>query len=226
MDPQTWCKEPGSAATWEHSCKLCKCCVINISTCHCIFIKYVVNSITNKLMRVNTHKYKKQYITGLTSVLVLSFRCRAQFRHNQQHCCISRKCSRSQNYRKNVFPSGKIQVASLTSYDTETRRMKVNLWLTVRTLTLTKVMFFTVIVSGVRRLFEGQGRKEGHFSTRFGSHEGTLARVLAPKRAVYHVLTSQGGSLVCFANQDGTLARFFGSQEGTLAHVLALRRAL
>ena len=45
--------------------------------------------------------------------------------------------------------------------------------------------------------------------------KGTLARVLAPKRAVYHVLTSQGGSLLCFANQ-----------EGTLAHVLAPRRAL
>ena len=30
---------------------------------------------------------------------------------------------------------------------------------------------------------------------------------LPPKRAVYHVLTSQGGSLVCFANQEGTLAR-------------------
>ena len=52
-----------------------------------------------------------------------------------------------------------------------------------------------------------------------GEKKGTLARVLAPKRAVYHVLTSQGGSLVCFANQEGTLARFFGSQEGTLARV-------
>ena len=36
----------------------------------------------------------------------------------------------------------------------------------------------------------------------FGSKEGTLARVLAPKRALYHVLTSQGGNLVCFANKD------------------------
>ena len=61
--------------------------------------------------------------------------------------------------------------------------------------------------SGVHRLFEGQGRKEGHFSVRFGSQEGTLACVLAPKRAVYHVLNSQGGSLMCFANQEGTLAR-------------------
>ena len=49
-----------------------------------------------------------------------------------------------------------------------------------------------------------------------GKKKGTLARVLAPKRALYHVLTSQGGSLVCFANQEGTLACFFGSQEGTL----------
>ena len=56
----------------------------------------------------------------------------------------------------------------------------------------------------MHRLFKGRGEKKG-----------TLAYVLAPKRAVYHVLTSQGGSLVCFANQDGTLTCFFGSQEGT-----------
>ena len=61
----------------------------------------------------------------------------------------------------------------------------------------------------MHRLFEEQGRKEGHFSVRFGSQEGTLARIL----------TSQGGSLVCFANQEGTLACFFGSQEGILACV-------
>ena len=65
--------------------------------------------------------------------------------------------------------------------------------------------------SGVHRLFEGQGWKEGHFSMCFGPQEGTLALVFAPKRAVYCVLTSQGGSLVCFANKEGTLARFFGS---------------
>ena len=73
---------------------------------------------------------------------------------------------------------------------------------------------------------------------RFGSQEGTLACVLAPKRAVYHVLTSQWGRLVCFANHEGTLVRVlapnrafkpvfwlsrghfsvrFGFQEGTLA---------
>ena len=80
--------------------------------------------------------------------------------------------------------------------------------------------------SGMCRLFEGQGRKEEHFSACFGSYDGSLVHVLAPKRAVYHVLTSQGCSLVCFANQEGTLACFFGSQEGTLAHVLAPRRAL
>ena len=60
-------------------------------------------------------------------------------------------------------------------------------------------------------LFEGQGRKEGHFSARFDSKEGTLVHVLASKRAVYHVLTSQGGSFVCFVYQEGTLACFFGS---------------
>ena len=48
-----------------------------------------------------------------------------------------------------------------------------------------------------------------------GEKKGTVAHVLSLKRAVYHVLTSQGGSLVCFANQ-----------EGTLAHVLVPRRAL
>ena len=32
-----------------------------------------------------------------------------------------------------------------------------------------------------------------------GGKKGTLGCVLAPKRAIYHVLTSQGGSLVCFA---------------------------
>ena len=47
---------------------------------------------------------------------------------------------------------------------------------------------------------------------RFGSQEGTLARVLAPKRAVYHVLISQWGSLVCFANQEGTLLAFLASK--------------
>ena len=49
----------------------------------------------------------------------------------------------------------------------------------------------------------------------FGSQDGTLAHVLAPKMAVYHVLTSQGCSLVCFANQ-----------EATLEHVLAPKRTL
>ena len=54
--------------------------------------------------------------------------------------------------------------------------------------------------SGVHRLFEGRKEKV------------TLPCSLAPKRAVYHVLTSQGGSSVC-------LACFFGSQGGTLAHI-------
>ena len=80
--------------------------------------------------------------------------------------------------------------------------------------------------SGVHRRFEGQGQKEGHFSARFGSQEGPLAGILALKRALYHVLTSHGGSLVCFANQEGILACFFSFQEGTLARILALKRAL
>ena len=37
--------------------------------------------------------------------------------------------------------------------------------------------------SGVHRLFEGQGRKEGHFSVCFGSQEGSLSHVLALTRA-------------------------------------------
>ena len=56
----------------------------------------------------------------------------------------------------------------------------------------------------MHRLFEGQGRKEGHFSARFVSQEGSLS-----------CLTSQVDSLVCFNNQEGTLVR-----------VLAPRRAL
>ena len=84
--------------------------------------------------------------------------------------------------------------------------------------------------SGVHRLFEGQVQKEGHFSTRFGSQEGTLASVLAP----------QEGSLSCFEQPRGQFSVYcqprghfgtlfwlpgghfsarFGSQEGTLAHV-------
>ena len=99
-------------------------------------------------------------------------------------------------------------------------------WLVIW-ITLTISLRCNVLLgSGVHRLSEGQGRKEGHFSASFGSQEGTLMRVLAPKRAVYHVLTSQGGSLVCFANKEGSLTHFFGSKEGTLVHALAPRRAL
>ena len=45
--------------------------------------------------------------------------------------------------------------------------------------------------------------------------------VFALKRAVYHVLTCQGCSLVCFANQQGTLARVFqqlGQEGGDSPH--------
>ena len=48
---------------------------------------------------------------------------------------------------------------------------------------LDRLIWESLLTSGVHRLFEGQGRKEGHFSACFVSHEGTLARVLAPKRA-------------------------------------------
>ena len=43
---------------------------------------------------------------------------------------------------------------------------------------------------------------------RFGSQEGTLSCFSQPSN-----------SLVCFANQEGTLARIFGSQKGILAHM-------
>ena len=44
-------------------------------------------------------------------------------------------------------------------------------WLTLKWLEMS--------TSGVHRLFEGQGRKEGHFSMCFGFQEGTLAHVFA-----------------------------------------------
>ena len=80
--------------------------------------------------------------------------------------------------------------------------------------------------SGVHRLFEGQGQKGGHFSARFGSQEGTLARVFASKRAVYNFLTSQGGQFSVFFQLRGHFSARFDSQEGTLAHVLTPKRAL
>ena len=43
--------------------------------------------------------------------------------------------------------------------------------------------------SGVHRLFEGQGRKEGHFSACFGSQEGTLARFGAQEGSLACILT-------------------------------------
>ena len=91
--------------------------------------------------------------------------------------------------------------------------------------------------SGVHRLFEGQGRKEGHFSVCFGSHEGTLTRVLAPERALQCAFwLPRGHFSMCFGSHEGTLKRVllprghfsmrFGSQEGTLARVLAPKRAV
>ena len=59
--------------------------------------------------------------------------------------------------------------------------------------------------SGVRRLFERQGRKEGHFSMCFGSQEVSLS---------------------CFNQPRGQFSVLFGSHEGTLAHVLVPRRTL
>ena len=51
------------------------------------------------------------------------------------------------------------------------------------------------------------------------TEKGSLARVLAPKRTVYHVLTSQEGSLVSFANQEGTLVHILAPKR-TVYHVL------
>ena len=79
------------------------------------------------------------------------------------------------------------------------QKQRREIWLSV---------FLFIRVPTIRRkslvtpaLFQGQGWKEGHFSACFGSQEGTSVHALAPKRAVYHALTSHGGSLVCFANQ-------------------------
>ena len=47
-----------------------------------------------------------------------------------------------------------------------------------------------------------------------GEKKGTLVRVLASKMTVYHVYPAKG-AVKCFANQEGTFARFFGSQDGT-----------
>ena len=57
--------------------------------------------------------------------------------------------------------------------------------------------------SGMHRLFEGQGQKEGHFSAIFGSQEGTLAQVLAPR----------AGSWTCFNQPRGqfTVLGHFGT---------------
>ena len=41
-----------------------------------------------------------------------------------------------------------------------------------------------------------------------GEKKGTLVRVLAPKRALYHVLTSQESSLVCFNQPRGQFSVF------------------
>ena len=49
--------------------------------------------------------------------------------------------------------------------------------------------------SGVHRLFEGEGWKEGHFIVRFGSQEGTLA----------HIFATQEGSLSCFNQAKGAI---------------------
>ena len=78
------------------------------------------------------------------------------------------------------------------------------------------------------------------------TEKGTSLHVLASKRTLYHVLTSQGGILVRFGSQEGTLVCVlapkmalyhvltsqggilvcFGSQEGTLVCVLAPKMAL
>ena len=57
--------------------------------------------------------------------------------------------------------------------------------------------------SGMHRLFDGQGQKEGHFSAIFGSQEGTLAQVLAPR----------AGSWTCFNQPRGqfTVLGHFGT---------------
>ena len=54
------------------------------------------------------------------------------------------------------------------------------------------------------------------------TEEGTLGRILGPNRAVYHILTSQGGQFSVFCQARGHFSASFGSQEGTLARVLPM----
>ena len=62
--------------------------------------------------------------------------------------------------------------------------------------------------SGVHRLFEGQGWKEkkGHIQRTLATEEGTLALVFATQGSILSCF-NEGGSLVGFADQEGTLAR-------------------
>ena len=82
--------------------------------------------------------------------------------------------------------------------------LKCRLWLTSSGLN-----------SGVHRLFEAQGRKEGHFSACFGSQEGSLSCFNQPR-----------GQFSVFCQPRGHFSMLFGSQEGTLVGVLAPKRAL
>ena len=56
--------------------------------------------------------------------------------------------------------------------------------------------------------------------------KGTLMRVLAPMRAVYHVFNQPRGQFSVFCLPRGHFNACLGSQEGTLMHVSAPKRAL
>ena len=80
--------------------------------------------------------------------------------------------------------------------------------------------------SGVHRLFEGHGQKEGHFRVCFGSQEGTLARVFATQNGTWACFNQPWGQFSVFCQPRGHFSTQFGCQEGTLARILAPNRVL
>ena len=58
---------------------------------------------------------------------------------------------------------------------------------------------------------------------RFGSQEGTLARVFATQEGSLSCFNQPRGQFIVFCQPRGHLSVCFGSQEGTLAHVFATK---
>ena len=80
--------------------------------------------------------------------------------------------------------------------------------------------------SGLHRLFEGQGQKEGHFSMHFSSQKGSLSCFNQPWGQFSVFCQPRGHFDMLFRFPRVYFSTRFGSQERTLAQVLAPRRAL